>query len=326
MLVAIYGAGSWGTALSWLLAKNGVDVLLWGRSSEVAGWIEGHHANFRYFPDLTLPGNVRATSDLGLTRGADVKVLALPSSTVREVLEQLPPLDGLIVIASKGFGQNGELISDLVCSMSPTAIPVALSGPNLANEIIEGIPTAAVAASPDEDSAKRVQKLFSSESFRVYLSTDIRGVELAGALKNVLAIAAGMSDGLGFGDNTKGALLARGLNEIARLGCSRGARLETFMGLAGVGDLFATANSKLSRNYRVGFALGRGNSLEKAIEDVGQIAEGVPTALLADHMARAKGLELPLVSSVSAIIQGRLDPRSAVEQLMTRNARAERWE
>ncbi|MBS1724946.1 MAG: NAD(P)-dependent glycerol-3-phosphate dehydrogenase [Armatimonadetes bacterium] len=323
MTVSVVGAGSWGTAMALVLARNGRQVRLFGRPSDALNSLGSRRENLRYLPGFVLPEDVEI-ADLGSEKVLDeVVVVAVPSSAVQEVLPGLARAR-VIVVASKGLAPGGEaLLSDVIADKCPGANIVVLSGPNLAVELAKGVPTAAVAASTDEESACLVRDAFHCRTYRVYLSDDVKGVETAGALKNVMAIAAGMSDGLGFGDNTKGALLARGLNEMARVGLALGARMETFLGIAGVGDLFATANSRLSRNYRVGFGLGEGRSLEAILGEIGQVAEGVPTADAALLLARRLGIDVPIIDVVHLAAKGEIDPRSAVWQLMERTPKRE---
>lgn len=323
MTVTVLGAGSWGTALTLVLARNGHEVTLLGRESDAMDTLSQRRENLRYLPGFVLPESVDvrwldAESPVG-----DVTVIAVPSGAVQEVLP-LVCRSNVAVVASKGLAPGGEaLISDVVEAACPESRIVVLSGPNLAVELAQSVPTVAVAASTDADAACLVRDAFHCRSYRVYVSDDVKGVEVAGALKNVMAIAAGMSDGLGFGDNTKGALLARGLNETARIGMALGARLETFLGIAGVGDLFATANSRLSRNYRVGFGLGQGRALQDVLSEIGQVAEGVTTADLVLHLARKLQIEAPISEVVNHVMRGTLDPRTAVWQLMERTPKRE---
>jgi glycerol-3-phosphate dehydrogenase (NAD(P)+) len=317
MEVAVVGAGSWGTALSLVLARNGHDVLLYGRDDENFQALRSCRENLTYLPGYLLPENV----SYHLLDGAlatDTVVIAVPSSAVREVAKSL--VGGKTVcVASKGLdAATGGILSDVVASVAPDSKLVALSGPNLAVELAQGVPTAAVSASPDPELAEKVRGLFMCKTYRVYVSEDMRGVELAGSLKNVMAIAAGMSDGLGYGDNTKGALLARGLNEMARLGIKMGAGMGTFLGIAGVGDLFATANSKLSRNYRVGYGLGQGRETREILSELGQVAEGVSTAETALRIARQNQVPVPITEVVDSVIKGKVAAREAVSLLMER--------
>ncbi|HCM74521.1 MAG TPA: NAD(P)H-dependent glycerol-3-phosphate dehydrogenase [Fimbriimonadaceae bacterium] len=318
MQVHVVGAGSWGTALTLVLARNGLDVRIIGRDEDTLASLRACRENLRYLPGFLLPKDVEVGSWDDLAEPAEMTVIAVPTAAVSEVLDDLKS-PGRIVIASKGLTNQGDgLLTDLLEEKCPGVEVAALSGPNLALELARGIPTVAVAASTNATTAERVRDAFMSRTYRVYVSDDIRGVELAGALKNVLAIGAGMGDGLGFGDNTKGALLARGLNEMARLGMKMGARLDTFMGIAGVGDLFATASSKLSRNYRVGYALGQGRSLNAALEEVGQVAEGVPTSEQARRLALKYEVPMPVHEVLWRVITGEYEARAAVQALMER--------
>jgi glycerol-3-phosphate dehydrogenase (NAD(P)+) len=321
MTVVVLGAGSWGTALAVLLARNAQDVILLGRDEEELRLMRETRENHRYLPGFNIPFNVQIENmsfDPGQT---EMTVVAVPSTTVRTVLKELHGNHKLLVLAAKGLeAESGKLLRDIASEEMPRSGVGALSGPNLAIEIVRGIPTVAVAASADLEIAERIRDSFSCGSFRVSTSTDIIGVELAGALKNVLAIGGGMSDGLGFGDNTKGAFLSRGLVEMSRLGLAMSAKMDTFLGPAGVGDLFATAVSSLSRNYRAGRALGEGKSLEQALFELGQVAEGVPTAGAAVLLAKRHKVDMPVFAAVSSVIEGRLTPRVAVARLMQRNS------
>jgi glycerol-3-phosphate dehydrogenase (NAD(P)+) len=318
MDVAVVGAGSWGTALTLVLARNGHEVRLYGRNDEAFESLKACRENLTYLPGYIIPEEVeyRLIEDRPLEES--VVVVAVPSSAVRDVLSLLRG-GKTVCIASKGLDAgSGTVLSEVVSSGVPGAGIVALSGPNLAVELAQGVPTAAVAASPDPELAEVVRALFMCKNYRVYVSDDMRGVELAGSLKNVVAIAAGMSDGLGYGDNTKGALLARGLNEMARIGVRMGARVDTFLGIAGVGDLFATAASKLSRNYRVGYGLGKGRNVEDILSELGQVAEGVSTAETALRLAKELQVSAPITEVVDAVVKRRVAPREAVSLLMER--------
>lgn len=324
MNVAVLGSGSWGTALAILLSRNGHDVTLVGRSEEEIGDLAATHVNHRYLPGAEVPPNVRFALLDDELKATDLTVIAVPSHAVREVVGKVRGEHPLVAVAAKGLeSETAKRMSEVVAEALPSAERAVLSGPNLAVEIVRGVPTAAVSASPSLRAAERVRSAFMCGTFRVYLSSDVAGVELAGALKNVLAIGAGMSDGLGFGDNTKGALLARGLHEMTSLGLSMGACTDTFMGLAGVGDLFATAASQLSRNYRVGRSLGEGLPLESAVEKVGQVVEGVTTSACAQILAERHGVDMPMFRAIDSVIHGHLGPMAAVQKLMERTPKAE---
>ena len=316
MVISVVGAGSWGTALAIVLARNGHTVRLIGRESSDLDSLASVRENLRYLPGFALPEGVTVHRDTEALAPGDMVVEAVPSGTVQENLDHFAGYP-VIVVASKGLApENDGVLSDDLEQAYPEAKVVALSGPNLAVELAKGVPTAAISAGRDLAAAELVRGAFQCSSYRVYISDDVKGVQLAGALKNVMAIGAGVGDGLGYGDNTKGAFLARGLNEMTRLGVAMGAKAETFYGIAGVGDLFATASSRLSRNYRVGYALGEGKSLEAILADLGQVAEGVPTCEIAVRLARKINCPVPIMESTLAIVQGKTSPRAAVARLM----------
>lgn len=325
--IGVVGAGSWGTALAWVLGQQGIPVRLWGRNREAIEQMARERVNRRYLPDVLLPESIQPTADLSALGECSLLVLAVPSSAIREVATHLPTGERLWLIAAKGLEPGtGKRLSEVVQEASdmPLERLIVLSGPNLAAEIVRGIPTATVVASVNPDAAEQAQQLFMTPTLRVYTNDDLIGVELGGALKNVYAIGAGVSDGLGFGDNTKGALLTRGLAEMMRLGAALGARPETFMGLTGVGDLFATAASKLSRNYRLGYAMAQGASPEEALQQLGQVAEGYPTALVAERLANQHGVEMPLLNAIASLLRSECCVRDALQSLMTRPPKGER--
>lgn len=323
MDVAVLGAGSWGTALSILLGRNGLDVTLFARSHEEVSVMKHARENLRYLPGFTFPKEV-TPDDISHCVGAPMTIVAVPSSAVRDVLGSLQGDHPLIVLATKGLESgSGKMATEIAKEVFPESKIAAISGPNLAIEIVRGVPTAAVAACEDATGADRVRSALMCPTYRVYASDDVVGVELAGALKNVLAIGGGLSDGLGFGDNTKGALMARGLKEMIQFGIARGGRLETFIGIAGVGDLIATAGSKLSRNYRVGFALGQGKHIGEALAEIGQVAEGIGTAEAATQIARQHGIQTPIFEMIDNVLRERIAPKAAVSLLMERFTREE---
>jgi glycerol-3-phosphate dehydrogenase (NAD(P)+) len=305
--------------LALVLARNGHDVTMAGRDAELLSLLEASRENLRYLPGFILPAGVTFRNTSKPMPETDLLVVAVPSYAVESILNWVNGAP-VTVIGSKGLEPKGTgLLTDLIAESCPDTACAVLSGPNLAKELAEGIPTAAVVASDDAEAAETARLAFLSPHFRVYRTHDVKGVELAGALKNVVAICAGASDGLGYGDNTKGALVARGLNEMARLGLAMGAELSTFLGIAGVGDLFATASSRLSRNYRVGYALGQGLSLDEALETLGgQVAEGVRTCEIALHLARTHRVSLPIFDGLQAVLKGRLHVREAVVRLVER--------
>ncbi|RMG23191.1 MAG: NAD(P)-dependent glycerol-3-phosphate dehydrogenase [Armatimonadetes bacterium] len=319
--VVVLGAGSWGTALSLLIAKKGCKVFLRARSEEAAARLDAARENRDYLPGFHLPENVEPC--YALPRAADLWLVAVPSDAVREVAPLLPD-ECRVLMTAKGLERStGLTMTQVLLEERPSVHVAVMSGPNLGLEIVRGVPTATVVASEEERMAEYAAGALRCESLRVYTSADVMGVQMGGALKNVLAVGAGISDGLGFGDNTKASMLARGLHEMAVLGTALGGRVETFMGLSGVGDLFATAASPLSRNYRFGRLLGEGRTTEEALKAVGQVVEGVPTAEAAVGLAEKHGIEAPLLTVIHQIVQGRLAPREAVSLLMSRAPRSE---
>lgn len=325
--IGVIGAGSWGTALAYLLGQKGMRAWLWGRNPERIQALQHEHVNRRYLPEVVLPDNVMPTTDLNRLTACEAWVLAVPSGAVRSVLNRLPHGASLCIIAAKGLEPDtGKRMSAVVLETGRwTREQIAvLSGPNLAVELVRSVPTATVAAAYDLNTAETVQELFMTPTLRVYTNDDVVGVELGGALKNVYAIGAGMSDSLGFGDNTKGALLARGLAEMMRLGVALGACPETFTGLTGVGDLFATAASRLSRNYRLGYAIAQGKTPTQALQELGQVAEGYFTAFVAQTLAHQHGVDTPLLNAIAAILRGARSVSDALQRLMTRPPRGER--
>ena len=332
--IAIIGAGSWGTALAILLGQSRqAEVRLWARDTELVAALTATRQNRRYLPDATLPEIVAPTTDLAAAvSDADFVALAVPCGAIRAVsLEMASALspNAVLISAAKGLETGtGLRMSEVIAEAIPGAAArtVALSGPNLAVEVARGIPTASVAASANRDAALAVQRLFAQQTtptFRVYTGRDVIGVELGGAIKNVIAIASGVCDGLGYGDNSKAGLMTRGLTEAIRLGVAQGAEAATFSGLSGVGDLIATGNSRLSRNFRVGSALGRGESLASALAGLGQVAEGVPTTRVLCELAARCHVEMPLCRALyAALFEGRTAP-DAIRELMLRPPKEE---
>jgi len=323
--VAILGAGGWGTALACLAGEKGTATRLWALEPEVA---EG--TNSRYCPGATLPRSVTATACLAeALKGVRLAIFVAPSQHLRAVAGQAAehlPQRAWVVSATKGLETGtGRRMSQVLAEVLGADTPIgALSGPNLSGEIVQGTPACAVVASHHGELSRAAQDLLLSPRFRVYTNSDIIGVELGGALKNVVALAAGASDGLGFGSNTKAALLTRGLAEIRRLGVDLGAKAETFSGLSGIGDLITTCSSTLSRNWQVGNRLAQGQGLEEIEASMGgQVAEGVPTTLAACELAAERGVEMPIAEAVRDVIQGGVPPREAVARLMGREGKTE---
>lgn len=330
--VAILGAGSWGTALAVLLAPH--EPVLWDHDEARAIALQAARTNARYLPGIALPEAVRVTSHLSVAvRAAQIVVFAVPSHTLRAVAKRWRETTGfgvhqIAVNAAKGLEEStGKRLLEVLHDELPQPVShlVSLVGPSHAEEVARRMPTTVVAAGTDPDILARVQALFSTETFRVYTNDDVIGVEMAVALKNVIAIAAGIADGLGFGDNTKGALLTRGLAEMARLGTACGARAETFAGLAGLGDLVTTATSRHSRNRNLGEAIARGRTLEGALADLGMVAEGVRTVRAVLGLARAHGVAVPISEEVHAVLFEGKDPRQSIRDLMVRAPKAEAW-
>ena len=330
--VAILGAGSWGSALAYLLGAKGYTVRLWDRDAALMESIKAHGTNPKYLPEVELPETVAATPAMPeALEDADWAIMAVASDGIRSVAAEAAPFltaSTSVLSASKGLEAetgltNSEVLTALLADAAYAGLTV-LSGPNLARELTRGVPTAAVVASLDPRQTRFAQSLLMTErGFRVYTHTDIKGVELGGALKNVLAIGAGLSDGLGFGDNTKAALMTRGLLEMTELGVAAGGKALTFLGLSGVGDHIATASSKLSRNYRVGLGLAAGKSLAYVLTDLHQAAEGIPTARAAQVLSRRYDVQTPVLAAINAVLHDGLLPSVAVEALMTRAAREE---
>lgn len=328
--IAVMGAGSWGTAFAMMCTDAGRPTTIWSRRPEIAEEIVTEHTNASYLPDVVLPSSLDATADPSESlSGAEVVVLAVPSVGLADQLEQwgpaIPP-DATIVSLIKGvdvqtmrFGSQ-VVVDTLACD--PARV-VVVSGPNLAKECAQRLPSATVAASPDTARAEQVQAAVMAPYFRVYTNADKVGVEVAGAVKNVIALAAGMAHGMGYGDNTKAAVITRGLAEMSRLGIALGGNALTFAGLAGVGDLVATCTSPKSRNRTVGERIGRGEALGDIIASMNMVAEGVKSSGAILALAERVGVEMPITQGVVAVCHAGHDPHELVTQLMAREARSE---
>ena len=331
MRVAVIGAGGWGTALSIVAARAGREVRLWSRSAEAAEAINATRVNDAYLTGHAIPEGVRATADAGeALGGAGMVVLAAPSHAARGLLAGLSGAlepGAVVVSATKGVEvETGRRISEVVAEvLGPAAAArfVCLSGPSFAREVAAGCPTAVVAASADEGLARLVQSALSAPSFRVYTNPDVAGTELGGASKNVMALAAGMVAGLGLGTNSVAALVTRGLAEMTRLALAEGARPETLVGLAGLGDLVLTCTGGLSRNRRVGEELGRGRALANVLAEMREVAEGVRTTRAVRLLAARRGVEMPITEEVHAVLYEGKAARAAVESLMARPLKEE---
>jgi glycerol-3-phosphate dehydrogenase (NAD(P)+) len=327
--IAVLGAGSWGTALSIHLARAGHDVRLWARRPALVEDIRAVSANTRYLPGVPLPPNVTPTGSLGAAlHDAAFVVVAVPSHGLRAVVRaaaQMIPDGAIVVSAAKGLevkslARMSQVIEDETHGRTPV---VVLSGPTFASEVARGLPAAVLAASSDATAAARVQEHFRGRGFRLYGSDDVAGVEIGGALKNVIAIAAGAVEGLGLGHNAMAALITRGLAEISRLACAEGGRRDTLAGLSGLGDLVLTCTGSLSRNRHVGVELGRGRPLHDILAGMHMVAEGVNTTGAALALGVRHGIELPIASQMHMVLDARTSPLDAVEALMGRRQRAE---
>lgn len=328
MKIAVFGAGSWGTALAVSLAMEGHTVGIWDINAEHLAQMERERENSRYLPGVRLPDDIRIhMTPEDVVSQVELVVFSAPAQHFRSALTQAKPYltkDMVLVNVAKGIEQKTLLrLSQIAAELVPGAKYVALSGPSHAEEVGQGLPTTLVAACPDPALAELVQDVFMSSRLRVYTNTDLVGVELGGALKNIIALGAGISDGMGFGDNAKAALMTRGLTEIARLGIKLGALESTFAGLTGVGDLIVTCTSMHSRNRRCGIMIGEGMKPEDAIQKVGMVVEGVYTTEAAYQLAKKMGVEMPITEKIYQVIQGELDAREAVTQLMSREKKHE---
>jgi len=344
--VGVLGAGSWGTALAVLLANKGIKTVLWARNHELAKQIRKSRENKSYLPDIELPAALEITSDISkAVTDKEVILFVVPSHGLREVAKQVamaledlskspnhqitksPNLPYAVVSASKGI-ENKTLLTmtEIMEEVLPSRLSgrlAALSGPSFAQEVASSIPTAVTIAASEHKLCTGLQDLFTTETFRVYTSLDLMGVQLGGALKNVMAIASGISDGMGFGTNTRAALITRGLAEMSRLGMRLGANPLTFAGLAGLGDLVLTCTGDLSRNRQVGLKLGQGRSIETILKEMNMVAEGVKTTNSVYALAEKYKVEMPITNQVYRVLYQGLDPKDAVNELLTRPPRQE---
>lgn len=324
--VTVLGAGSWGTALAVVLAENGVDTLVWTHREDQAQEINNEHTNKKYLPNTSLPTNLRSTSDLEKAANfGDTIVVAVPTKAIREVCGNLNDVllsRKLFVHVSKGIEPVSLLrISEIIeTTVKPELLSdiVVLSGPSHAEEVVLQHPTTVTAACTNHEAAEKVQDLFMSNYFRVYTSDDVIGVELGGALKNVIALAAGITDGLQYGDNAKAALITRGLAEITRLGVKMGGNPFTFSGLTGMGDLIVTCTSVHSRNWRAGNMLGKGMTLSEVLDQMGMVVEGVRTTKAAFQLSEKFDVPMPITSELYSVLFAEKTPREAVDALMVR--------
>jgi glycerol-3-phosphate dehydrogenase (NAD(P)+) len=329
--IAVIGDGGWGTALSLVLQRNGHDVTVWGAFAEHVAEVKAKAENKKYLPGVSLPSELRWTADREqAVCDADMIVIAVPSKFYRSVVESFKPYvpaSAWVVSVTKGLDkETNQRMSVTAQSLWPSPHVAALSGPSHAEEVARGAPTAVVVACADMDTAAHIQALFNNALFRVYTSDDVIGVELGGALKNVIAIAAGVCDGIGYGDNSKAALMTRGLTELKRLGEALGANPATFSGLSGIGDLIVTCTSRLSRNRGVGERLGKGETLQDILNSMEQVAEGVWNCANALALAGEVNVELPITEEVNAVVHEGKNPKDAVTALLERDPKPERDE
>ncbi len=326
--VAIVGAGSWGTALAFPLLENRLPVTIWGHDMQHIERMTAARENSVYLPGVALPETLRCTSDLEDLRACDLVLLVTPSKAIREVAARLSTIGladtAVLLSCTKGVERRSGLrMSEIIAECFPRNPVSVLSGPSHAEEVALRKPTALVLGCADAPLAKRLQQAFSTPFFRAYTSDDVAGIELGGALKNIFALAAGVSDGLGLGDNSKAALVTRALAELSRLGTALGGRRETFQGLSGIGDLMVTCFSKHSRNRAVGERLGHGERLADIVSSMNMVAEGVPTTYSAHEVAHRYGIETPIITQIRALLDGTVSPRTAMAALMGREAGTE---
>ena len=326
--IAVLGAGSWGTALAALIARHGHPTVLWGRDAAVIEAIDQRHENPRYLPGIALPEALRATTDLAAAlSGCDLVLVVVPSHAFAETLRALAPLRPAhagVAWATKGFEPgSGRFLHEVAGEVLGEGVPLAVvTGPSFAKEVAQGLPTALTVHSDDAGFSQQVADALHGPAFRAYTGSDMRGAELGGAMKNVLAVATGVADGMGLGLNARAGLITRGLNEMLRLNIAIGGRPETLMGLAGLGDLVLTCTGDLSRNRRLGLALGQGQSIEDAVREIGQVVESVQTADEVMRLADRHGVELPIAENVRDVLHGEITPGEGLERLMARERKA----
>ena len=325
--IGIVGAGAWGSALALVAARAGKTAVLWGRDTETVASVNAGNGNPRYLPGIPFKDAISATTDLAEAASADLVLLVTPAQTLRTILRDLAPLvaDGTpVVLCAKGIERStGQLLSEVLSEELPDARPAALSGPSFASDVAKGLPTAVTVASPEGALADAIADALSTPAFRPYAATDLVGVEIGGALKNVLAIAAGAVAGARLGKSAEAALIARGFAEIRRFARNRGAEAETLMGLSGLGDLMLTCSSVQSRNYAFGIGIGEGAAVADLLARGRPLAEGAMTALIARDLARRDGIDMPITEVVAAIVEGNLALDAAIGRLMRRPLKRE---
>ena len=320
--ISVIGSGGWGTAIAVMLSKNGHDVVLWSFFEEESEELKKHRENKRFLPGISLGDNILLTSDINECSGAEVYVMASPSHAVRntaKILSGIIKKGDIVLNIAKGIEEETyKTMSEVIKDEIPCCEIAVMSGPSHAEEVSKGIPTTNTIASENMEIAEYVQGLFMNHSFRVYTNSDIKGVELGGSLKNVIALCCGILDGMGLGDNTKAALMTRGLVEMKRLGVALGARTETFNGLSGIGDLIVTCTSMHSRNRRAGILIGKGKSLDEAQKEVGMVVEGVKSCKAAKELADKTNVEMPIISEAYRVLFENESVNTALENLMGR--------
>jgi len=325
--IAVIGSGSWGTAAAVHLCNGGHEVTLWSWLGEESNRLASELENKEFLPGVALPSSIHFTADISCVKDKNLIVLVTPSKAIRSTCRCMAPhvTDGtLIVILSKGI-EDGTLctLSQIVEDEIPNCRVAVMSGPSHAEEVALGIPTTNIVACTEMKYAEYIQSVFMSDNFRVYTGTDVLGVELGGALKNIIALCAGIIDGIGFGDNTKAALMTRGIKEISRLGTTMGAEADTFWGLSGIGDLIVTCTSMHSRNRRAGILIGEGKTLDEALQSVHMVVEGVQSCRAAYELSRKYGVEMPIVQKAYEVLYEGKNPKEAVVELMQRNPKSE---
>ncbi|WP_029233620.1 NAD(P)H-dependent glycerol-3-phosphate dehydrogenase [Butyrivibrio sp. VCB2006] len=330
--IGIVGAGSWGIALAYLLSNNGHDVIVWSRRQESVDKLRAYHGNEDKLPGVILPESVKFTCSMEETvKDKDIIVVVVPSAHMRETVKLMAPYivedeehKQIIVNCSKGIEEQTLMVmSDVILDEIPGCQVCVMSGPSHAEEVGKGMPTSIVVGAFDKDTARYVQNIFMSNVFRVYISPDMLGIEIGAALKNVIALAAGIADGYGLGDNAKAALITRGIAEIGRLGMAMGGKFETFSGLSGIGDLIVTCASMHSRNRRAGILIGQGKSMQEAMDEVKMVVEGVYSAKAAKLLADKYEVEMPIVTAVNQVLFERKSPEEALNDLMIRDKKIE---
>lgn len=327
--ITLLGGGSWGTALAKLLSENGHDVTVWLRDEIQCNLLSTERINKKYLPNVKIPENIIFTSNINdAAKNAEILLIVTPTQMIREVLKQIDEsnkTEKIIINASKGIERGTmDLVSDIVKEETTNCTFAVLSGPSHAEEVGLSLPTAITIACDDKQVAEEIQDAFMSSYFRVYTNEDVIGAELGGALKNIIALGAGISDGVGYGDNAKAALMNRGIVEIARLGIAMGADVHTFYGLSGIGDLIVTCTSKHSRNWNAGYLIGQGLTKDEAIKKIGMVVEGIPTTYAAYELSRKLNVEMPIVDAMYDVLENNADVKETVNKLMLRDKKEEK--